>query len=88
MKRFRLRKTLCPEDVRIICIQNDLYTRGTNEEYNFMLEMCEEKVMVTINIYKIAEDILEHSYTDLTLDDIALMLMQKVQLVINDRENS
>lgn len=88
MKRYRLKKVLYPDDVRTMCICNHLYTRGDNQAYSIMLEMCEEKCMVSSNIYKIAEDILEHSDTDLSLDDIALMLMQKVVLVINDRENS
>lgn len=82
MKRYRLKKVLYPDAVRTMCINNCLYTKGDNQAYSFMLEMCEEKCMTSSNIYRIAEDILEHSDTDLSLDDIALMLMQRVVLVI------
>lgn len=88
MRRYRLKKRLYMEDVRTMCIRNELYTRGDNSAYSDMLDMCEYGTITTRNIYKIAEDIKYHSDTTKTVDDIAYMLMQKVVLVIVDTTNS
>lgn len=42
--------------VREMCIKDDLYTRGTVEEYCQMFDMCK-----TESIIDIATDIMEHS---------------------------
>lgn len=44
--------------VRAMCIKNDYYTYGTNEEYSKMFEMCN----MNCDILEIATDILKHSY--------------------------
>ena len=49
-------------DVREACIINDLYTRGTNEEYEKMFDIirrCPEPG--DIGIWRVAKDIAEHS---------------------------
>ena len=48
-----------------ICIRQDWYTRGTNEEYERMLSTASEKEnLSTEDIVEIATDILEHSDSD------------------------
>lgn len=42
--------------VRVMCIRNNYYTFGTNEDYDKMFCKCENN-----NILEIASDILEHS---------------------------
>ena len=43
--------------VRAMCIRNDYYTCGTNEDYDNMFCKCENNS----NVLEIAEDILQHS---------------------------
>lgn len=43
--------------VRQMCIENDYYTMGTNEEYSRMFKKCD----LGYNILDIAKDIFEHS---------------------------
>ena len=45
------------DNVRSLCIRQDYYTRGTNEEYCKMFDMCK----AGFGILAIASDILEHS---------------------------
>ena len=53
------------EKVRAKCIERDWYTRGNNEEYSNMLEMCQygyDDALYTIELLeKIAQDIYNHS---------------------------
>lgn len=42
--------------VRVMCIRNNYYTCGTNEEYDKMFQTCESG-----DVLAIASDILEHS---------------------------
>lgn len=52
-----------PDRVRQACIRNDLYTRGTNEEYGRMLSYVgsADGGPTTANLYLVAKDICEHS---------------------------
>ena len=60
-------------DVRVSCIRNDLYTRGSNEEYDAMLTSVDELEPTTENIYRIAKDIQEHSVNQ-TITNIMFIL--------------
>lgn len=48
-------------EIRNMCICNDWYTAGSIREYSDMLEYVEEHEPTKLNIYKVAQDILEHS---------------------------
>ena len=50
-------------DVRVLCISNNFYTRGTNEEYNALAQLVFDHSddMSTEVLCQVAEDILEHS---------------------------
>lgn len=48
-------------EIRNMCICNDWYTAGSIREYSDMLEYVEEYEPTKLNIYKVAQDILEHS---------------------------
>lgn len=56
------------EKVRAKCIERDWYTRGTCDEYDVMLRMCQrdwEDAPYSIQLLeRIAEDIYEHSNPD------------------------
>lgn len=62
IKEFR---SISPYELRALCIRENWYTRGTNEEYNEMLEMCgdgfKRKKLTTARIQAIATDIMKHS---------------------------
>ncbi len=53
---------LSPYDLRSVCIENDWYTKGDNEEYSALMDkasIC--KNITTNNLYEIARNICEHS---------------------------
>lgn len=49
------------DDVRQCCIKNNLYTRGDVAEYNNMLNMASKEEYSLGLLYRIADDIAEHS---------------------------
>lgn len=58
-------ETWASEKVRSLCIKNRYYTAGDCEEYGKMLAFVSNHKPTTNNIYKVAEDIYEHSDIDL-----------------------
>ena len=55
-------RKIISEEVRSYCIKNNLYTRGTNKEYEHLLfGLCNVKPATTAKVKKVAEDILAHS---------------------------
>ena len=61
------------DSVRAACIGNNLYTRGTCEEYSRMLEMVEVMNPTYENLYTVARDIKEHS-KDQTITNVMFIL--------------
>ena len=63
------------DDIRCMCIRNELYTCGTNEEYMLMLKLVDIAAggPTTKNMYLIARDIFEHSENQ-TISDIMYMI--------------
>lgn len=64
-------------DVREICIENNLYTKGTSAEYDNMLNDVNRLYPGNDAIYKIANDILAHSDEEQTITNIMFLLMNK-----------
>ncbi len=65
-------------DVRAMCIREDLYTLGDDEEYTAMLESVEDRSYPTLeDIYRVAEDIYRHSAGQ-TVTNIMYMLANSV----------
>lgn len=48
-------------DLRALCIRENWYTGGTNEEYANLMEMTKKDNITTDDIVEIATDIIEHS---------------------------
>lgn len=65
--------------VREACIRNDLYTRGTNEDYSAMLDMVERTEPTTKAMYLVAKDIQEHSF-DQTITNVMFILEREAVL--------
>ena len=76
MNKIKETRTIDFEKVRAMCIKYDLYTCGTNEEYtNLLLNLCSnENEMTTEQLYKITEDILIHSDTEMEWSSIMFNL--------------
>lgn len=65
-------------DVRLMCVREVLYTKGSDEEYTAMLEIVEDESFPTLeDIYRVAEDINRHS-EDQTVTNIMYMLVNSV----------
>lgn len=56
--------------VRAMCIRNDLYTCGTNEQYEAMFRMC-ESASSDNDFVEIVRNIYQHSETERELESIA-----------------
>ena len=81
MSNYKIRKTLRPEDVRQVCIENNYYTRGDCKAYEEMFSMLDYRSKVSDSnissgrLYDIAEDIKDHSDTEDTIEDIMSKLV-------------
>ena len=62
--------------VRQVCIDNDLYTSGDNEEYGNMLDCVRDSYPDAENLYLIAMDIQKHSKGQ-TVTNIMYLLENK-----------
>ena len=51
-------------DIRNMCIKNNWYTAGDIKAYSRMLDFVEDNEPTKLNIWKVAQDILEHSSED------------------------
>ena len=56
-------RKLHTSDLRALCIKEDWYTGGTNEEYANLMNMTFKDNITTDDIVEIATDIIEHSET-------------------------
>ncbi len=70
MKKIVERRRLKKMDVRDICIENGLYTKGTNAEYDWMFARWDSDLDVSNEkLEEIARDIWEHSDQERLMDD-------------------
>lgn len=79
------RQHLCISNVREMCIQNNLYTCGTNEEYSAMFDMVNALesnhagIITATDLAPIAADILAHSgKTEHDMESILYSLGAKI----------
>lgn len=70
-------------DVRSMCCENSLYTRGTNEQYEKMFDMvsalADKQIITGVDLYPIALDILQHSETEQDVASIMWALGEKIR---------
>lgn len=59
--------------VREVCISYNLYTMGDCEEYGNMLNFVEDNEFTLKNLYKVAEDICNHS-PEQTIENVMFLL--------------
>lgn len=74
---------LSVSDVRSVCCENGLYTRGTNEQYETMFSMvralADKQIITGTDLYPIALDILQHSETERDVASIMWALGEKIR---------
>lgn len=78
MKRITETQYLSISAVRGVCVENNLYTRGTNEEYAAMFVLVRKlddgkQAITADDLYPIAADILAHSDPDTDMDLATLL---------------
>lgn len=61
-------KSWHPERVQQCCIENQWYTRGTNAEYEKMLDFVRDSKPTISNVFTVAKDIYSHSDFDSRYD--------------------
>lgn len=66
MSKITEKRSWNRRSVKAACIDNELYTRGSNQEYEDMLSMVESMEPTPEAIYTIAKDIAQHSDEDTT----------------------
>ncbi|MCD7843628.1 MAG: hypothetical protein LUG17_03265 [Clostridiales bacterium] len=69
------------DDVREACIKNDLYTCGSIEDYEHMLDWVNRLYPNTENLYFIAQDIVKHS-EDQTVSNVMFILANQTVTTI------
>lgn len=76
------RQHLSISEVRAMCIAENLYTRGTNKEYEAMFYMVSalypKNILTAEDLYPIAADILEHSDTYMDVAEVMYCLGEKI----------
>lgn len=78
--KFTETRTMSPSKLRSICIKNQWFTRGTNEEYSRLFDRLEDccgcpENLTTEKLVEIAEDIWEHSdINDYTIETVLFEL--------------
>lgn len=73
-------RIISAEDLRALCIKEDWYTCGDNEEYDhLLLDLAGRKHNITTDdIVDIATDIIEHSDLDISEDGLFEAVAYKV----------
>ena len=73
------------EDIRRICIEHNLYTNGTNEEYSELKNFVDGiKNMTDLRLMLVAKDIMNHSTTDYSISTILTLLNEKAFLYVEE----
>ena len=58
---YKETRMMSSEDLRNLCIRQNWFTRGTNEEYDKLLAMTKKENITTDDIVEMATLIVEHS---------------------------
>lgn len=81
MKTIIETRTLFMDDLRKLCIKNNYYTEGTNEEYDRFLTSVKGVEMTKNQIYYLAVNIFTHSDIEsngLSTDEIIASIMYNI----------
>lgn len=78
---FKIFRKMKADKIRGICIEHELYTAGNNDDYFAMLDKATQKKASADEfnqlVYEIAEDILQHSYTNIPIEAMMFYLFNE-----------
>lgn len=78
---FKIFRQLKADKIRGICIKHELYTAGNNDAYFAMFDKATQKKASADEfdqlVYEIAENILQHSYTDMPIEAMMFYLFNE-----------
>lgn len=61
MEQYKETRKMTAYDLRRVCIEHNLFTRGTNEEYEKFLAMADVENITTNDLMNMAKEIEKHS---------------------------
>ena len=62
MEQYKETRKMTAYDLRRVCIEYNLFNRGTNEEYEKFLEMADVENITTNDLMNMAKEIEKHSF--------------------------
>ena len=78
---FKIFRQMKADKIRSICIEHELYTAGDNDAYFAMFEKATQKTASADEfnqlVYEIAEDILQHSETNMRIEAMMFYLFNE-----------
>lgn len=81
---FKINRQMRADKIRGICISHRLYTLGNNDDYSAMFDKATQKTASADTfdqlVYEIAEDILQHSDTDMHIDSVMFYLFNEATI--------
>lgn len=75
MNDFIIHFNISKDDIRSLCVVNELYTCGDNKEYMTMFEKCRKGTDI-VTVREVAQDIIDHS-------DDGFDLLELMETIIN-----
>ena len=82
---YKETRHLSGSDLRSLCIKENFYTLGTNEEYFNLLETAEKTENITTDdLVELATDIKSHSETDAEITSIMFILAKACVSVFDE----
>ena len=82
---YKETRHLSGSDLRSLCVKENLYTLGTNEEYFNLLETSEKTENITTDdLVELATDIKSHSETDAEITSIMFILAKACVSVFDE----
>ena len=82
---YKETRHLSGSDLRSLCVKENLYTLGTNEEYFNLLETAEKTENITTDdLVELATDIKSHSETDAEITSIMFILAKACVSVFDE----
>lgn len=80
--KFIRKEILDPYKVRTMCINNNFYTMGTCAEYEHLFQLCEEYNGEVDKLVEIANDIINHSSSDVMFYEVFEPTCSMVEITI------
>ena len=82
---YKETRHLSGSDLRSLCVKENRYTLGTNEEYFNLLETAEKTENITTDdLVELATDIKSHSETDAEITSIMFILAKACVSVFDE----